>query len=115
MFMAATTWGPCLGPVISGFIGVLSWRWPFWVELILAGVTWLPLIFFPETYGPVILKHRAQKLRKETGNPNMLAPIELEETELAHMVAVVITRPIRMFLFEGEVRALKLQGKADGT
>jgi len=30
-FMAATTFGPVLGPLISGFTAPVSWRWPFWV------------------------------------------------------------------------------------
>jgi len=41
IFMGATTWGPVLGPVISGFGAVITWRWIFWLCLILAGVTWV--------------------------------------------------------------------------
>lgn len=40
MFMAATTWGPLIGPVISGFIGVVSWRWAFGIQCIFTGITW---------------------------------------------------------------------------
>lgn len=100
LFMASTTLGPIVGPIISGFISVITWRWTFWVALILAGVTWIPLIFLPETYGPVILKWRAQKLRKETGNPDIYSPIELERKGIKEMMTVVLTRPIRMFVFE---------------
>lgn len=99
-FMAATTFGPVLGPVISGYIGVISWAWPFWVGTILAGATWPMFIFFPETYGPVILKRRAQRLRKETGDESIVAPLELEKTDLNHVVTVILTRPLRMVCFE---------------
>ncbi|KAF9695617.1 hypothetical protein EKO04_006440 [Ascochyta lentis] len=100
IFMAATTFGPILGPPISGYISVVSWAWGFWVGAILAGVTWPLFIFLPETYGPVILKHRAQKLRKETGDENIIAPIELEKTDLNHIMTVILTRPLRMLCFE---------------
>jgi MFS family permease len=99
-FMAATTFGPILGPPISGYISVVSWSWGFWVGAILAGVTWPLFIFLPETYGPVILKHRAQKLRKETGDESIIAPIELEKTDFNHVVTVILTRPLRMLCFE---------------
>ena len=99
-FMAATTFGPILGPPISGYISVVSWAWGFWVGAILAGVTWPLFIFLPETYGPVILKHRAQKMRKETGDESIIAPIELEKTDFNHIVTVILTRPLRMLCFE---------------
>lgn len=99
-FMAATTFGPILGPPISGYISVVSWAWGFWFGAILAGATWPLFIFLPETYGPVILKHRAQRLRKETGDESIIAPIELEKTDLNHIVTVILTRPIRMLCFE---------------
>ncbi|KAL8676798.1 MAG: hypothetical protein Q9224_007250, partial [Gallowayella concinna] len=57
----------------------------------------------PETYGPTILKHRAQKMRKETGNPNIFAPIELEKKGARQMITVTLTRPIRMIIFEAIV------------
>ncbi|KAL8820768.1 MAG: hypothetical protein Q9223_001084 [Gallowayella weberi] len=57
----------------------------------------------PETYGPTILKHRAQKMRKETGNPNIFAPIELEKKGARQMITVTLTRPIRMIVFEAIV------------
>ncbi|PSN74998.1 MFS general substrate transporter [Corynespora cassiicola Philippines] len=100
MFMAATTFGPILGPPVSGFISVLSWSWTFWIGTIFAGATWPLFFFFPETYAPVILKKRAQRLRKETGDTSIVAPIELEKTDFSHIVTVVLTRPLRMICFE---------------
>lgn len=100
VFMAATTWGPVLGPLISGFISVLSWRWAFWFALILAGATLVPLILMPETFGPVILARRARKLRKQRNDPSIKAPLELETHDLRHVVVVLLTRPIRMLVVE---------------
>jgi MFS family permease len=78
----------------------VSWSWTFWIGVIIAAVTWPLLIAFPETYAPVILKHRAQRLRKETGDESIIAPIELEKTDIGHIVTVVLTRPFRMICFE---------------
>ncbi|KAF2816079.1 MFS general substrate transporter [Mytilinidion resinicola] len=100
VFMAATTFGPVLGPPISGFIAVVSWRWSFWIGLLLTAAAWPFLLTMPETYTPVLLKHRAAKIRKETSDPNTFAPIELEKTNIHHIVTVVLTRPVRMFCFE---------------
>ena len=61
---------------------------------------WPFFFFFPETYAPVILKHRARRLRKETGDETIIAPIELEKTDFSHIITVVLTRPVRMICFE---------------
>jgi MFS family permease len=100
VFMAVTTWGPTTGPIVAGYLSPISWRWSFWVGLILAGATWIPLILVPETYGPTILKNRAKRLRKESGDESIRAPIELQKTNMRHIVTVVLTRPVRMFCFE---------------
>lgn len=102
-FMAATTWGPICGPLVSGYMATVSWRWVFWVELIFAGVTWPFLLFIPETFGPVLLRRKAERLRKETGDKAIVAPAELENNDFWQVCVVVLTRPIRMFLFEAIV------------
>lgn len=101
LYMTCTTFGPLIGPIASGYVGVVSWRWAYWVMLILAGVTWPPLIFLPETYGPIVLKHKAQKMRKQ--GSEVFAPTELEKIDIHQMMVVILTRPIRMFLFEALV------------
>lgn len=95
--------GPQLAPVISGFVSSASWRWSFWVALIVAGFSLSLLIFIPETYGPTILRHRARRLRKETGDSRILAPIELEKKGAREMIAVILMRPLRMLIFESIV------------
>jgi MFS family permease len=85
---------------VSGFISVLSWNWAFWIGAIFAGATWPLFWFLPETYGPTVLKRRAQRLRKETGDESIVAPLELEKTNLNHIVTVVLSRPLRMICFE---------------
>ncbi|KAL8760802.1 MAG: hypothetical protein Q9184_003025 [Pyrenodesmia sp. 2 TL-2023] len=103
MAVQATTCGPQLAPIISGFISGVTWRWTFWVGLIIAGLSLAFLFFIPETYGPTILKRRAEKMRKETSNPNIFAPIELEKKGARQMITITLTRPVRMILFEAIV------------
>lgn len=102
LFTLAPFAGPALGPVVGGFIGVspsASWRWLFWVLTIFAGVCLVFIAFtLPETYGPVILKHKAQRLRKETGDERWYAPIEkqMQETSIGTRIKDVLTKPVKI-------------------
>lgn len=96
----STTLGPVFAPIISGFVSVVDWRWTFWVGLIIAGISLFAILFLPETYGPAILRHRAKRIRKETGNSQIFAPNELEKKGARQMITVILFRPLRMFLFE---------------
>ncbi|KAJ5747006.1 uncharacterized protein N7511_008702 [Penicillium nucicola] len=102
-FMACTTFGPIIGPWVSGFVAVVSWRWCFWIGLICSGATLPLVIFMPETYGPVILKHRAKKLRKDTGNSSIVSPLDVESRNLREMFLITISRPFRMIMHESIV------------
>lgn len=78
IFTASPFIGPALGPLVGGFINEnTSWRWTFYVLIIwsaalLAGIT----LFVPETFHPVLLRNKARKLRKETGEERWKAPLE---------------------------------------
>ncbi|KAL9130406.1 MAG: hypothetical protein Q9217_001414 [Psora testacea] len=103
VLMAATTCGPMLAPLISGFVSPVSWRWTFWVGLIVAGVSLLVLLFLPETYGPTIPKRRAKRLLQKTGKDNIFAAIELEKKGAKQMITVTLMRPLHMIAFEAIV------------
>lgn len=70
---------------------------------IIAGVSLSFLLFLPETYGPTILEQRARKMRKETSNPNIYAPIELEKKGAKQMITVTLMRPLNMIIHEAIV------------
>lgn len=53
-----------------------------------------------ETYGPIILKKKAQKIRKGIKGERIAAEIEMEKMDLRYVISVVLARPIRMFFFE---------------
>ncbi|KAI5299074.1 hypothetical protein KEM56_003545 [Ascosphaera pollenicola] len=60
--------GPVLGPIMGGFIGQnKGWRWVFWVLLIISGAASAFLsVCNRETYAPVLIKWKTQRLQKET-------------------------------------------------
>ncbi|KAJ5722703.1 hypothetical protein N7488_000738 [Penicillium malachiteum] len=107
-YMACTTFGPIVGPWVSGFVAVVSWRWCFWIGLICSGASFPLVIFMPETYAPVILKKRAQKLRKETGNSSIVSPLEVDSRDVRQMFLITISRPFRMIIHESIVSLTSL-------
>ncbi|KAH7317498.1 MFS general substrate transporter [Rhizoctonia solani] len=79
IFTLAPFAGPALGPTVAGYMSVagVSWRWLFGVLAIFAGVCTIVLaLTLPETYAPIILKKRAEKLRKSTGDERYFSAIE---------------------------------------
>ncbi|KAJ9131653.1 MFS general substrate transporter [Pleurostoma richardsiae] len=88
--------GPALGPVISGFLELKKdWRWSFYVLLWLAGVSAVFMFSIPETYAPVILLHKARRIRKAKipGYEAVRAPIEDTDRSLINLYKVALTRP----------------------
>ena len=92
-----------LAPLISGFVSPVSWRWTFWVGLIVAGISFIFMLTIPETYGPTLLQRRAKRLRRERNNPHILSPLDLEKKGAKQMITVVLMRPLNMIAFEAIV------------
>lgn len=100
-FMVATSCGPSLAPPISGFIGEnVSWRWVFGVGTFFALAALPFLILMPESYLPILISKKAEKLRKETGDNSIVASSELEKASMRYIITVVLTRPYRMLVQE---------------
>ncbi|KAK3111392.1 hypothetical protein LTR53_013415, partial [Teratosphaeriaceae sp. CCFEE 6253] len=110
IYTASPFLGPEIGPVIGGFINqYANWRWSFWVLVIWAGVQWLLILFFvPETYAPVLLRRKAIKLRKETGDTRWQAPIEKMNRSVAKTVLWSCIRPFQLLVLEWMVLLLCL-------
>ncbi|KIW15100.1 hypothetical protein PV08_07887 [Exophiala spinifera] len=100
IYSASPFTGPCLGPIIGGFINYnTSWRWTYYTLLIWAGVvTILIVLLVPETYEPVILRHKARKKRSETGDESWRARIEIMHRSVARTILGSLLRPF-MLLF----------------
>lgn len=71
--------GPIVGPVAGGFLAAAKgWRWVFWLLVIVTGAVALAmLIFVRETYVPVILQRKVDRLRKETGNEELRSKLDV--------------------------------------
>ncbi|KAK8145614.1 hypothetical protein G3M48_004229, partial [Beauveria asiatica] len=62
--------GPIIGPVVGGIVAErLSWRWVFWALVILSSLLSLVFLAFSrETYAPVLLQRKTDRLRRENSN-----------------------------------------------
>ncbi|GAM34044.1 hypothetical protein TCE0_015r01373 [Talaromyces pinophilus] len=98
-YMSAASFGPILGPIISGCSVPYGWRWAFRIDLILTGTTWLALLFTSETFGPALLKQQASKLRKKGGSNRYFSRAELR-SDSTFSTTQLIVRPITMLIFE---------------
>jgi len=109
MFSVVTMIGPTPSPVIGGFVSSsrLGWQMVFWIEAIAAGLSFTPLIFCPETFGPVLLLRKARRLRSQ-GADDITAPLELEDRSFKPSLKTTLSRPFRMLLFESVVLLLSL-------
>lgn len=111
--MAAYAMGPILGPVIGpvagGFLAQAEgWRWTFWVIAIAGGVlAILSFTFMRETYEPVLLQARVNRLKKETGNQNLKSRLDPGITHAAYFW-ISIVRPTKMLLFSPIVIVLSM-------
>lgn len=100
--------GPVFGPLISGWINVgtkghdIVWRYKlmFWVNMAYAGISWLAVAFIPETYSPVILKRKAARMRKETGNDKIMTEQEAQGLLLKEIVQNCLLRPLYFVISE---------------
>ena len=102
-FAIAPMEGPVLGPVIGGFVyQSLGWRWNNWLVLILAGVFGLLSLTHPETYAPVLLRKRAERLRAETGDERYMSRFCYKEGEgaIGDLLKNSLQRPVMMLFTE---------------
>lgn len=93
--------GPGVGPFVGGFLTEhLGYKWDFYFFLIYTGVMLLlVVIFVPETYEPLLLARKAQRIRKTTRNSNYYAPLERLPTGLAENIFLSSKRPF-LILFQ---------------
>ncbi|KIW09458.1 uncharacterized protein PV09_00338 [Verruconis gallopava] len=89
--------GPAVGPIAGGFIAEkTTWRWCFWSTSILTVVVQVIGFFFlQESYAPTLLRQKAAKLRRETGNEKLHTPFDSEK-KLSKVLRVALVRPFRL-------------------
>lgn len=102
--MAAFSLGPLLGPIIGPVAGGFlaegkGWRWVFWVLAILSGaVTVAMIIFARESYAPVLLQRKTDRLRKETGNNLLRSKLDAGLSAKDYFTRSIV-RPLKMLVF----------------
>jgi MFS family permease len=96
IFAAAPFLGPSLGPIIGGFLGESAgWRWLMGFMAAFSGLAYIfGLLFVPETYAPVLLRRRAERLSKITGKVyRSKLDIDRGTTTLGEALRTSLTRP----------------------
>lgn len=131
IFALAPFAGPCLGPIVGGYISNagVSWRWLFWVLTLFvrnsfwsivcfffkanifhlqAGACWVIIVFtLPETYAPILMVKKAKVLRAKFNDDGYYAPIEREDKiSLSARLEKIIARPFKMLAQEPMLLAI---------
>ena len=111
-YAVAVVGGPTLGPVIGAALTAnpdLGWRWSQYIQAIWTfAVFALGVFALPEMYAPVLLKFKAQRLRKETGNDKLFHPHETLKLDFKTMVTTHFSRPLLMLVTEPMVTCIAL-------
>ncbi|KAJ5198939.1 Major facilitator superfamily domain general substrate transporter [Penicillium cf. griseofulvum] len=109
-FSAAPFIGPAIGPLVGGYLADnCGWRWLYWIQLIMAFVAWVMITFtVPETFAPILLKKRAQKLRKSQDDPKYTTETELDARPMGEKLRIFLFRPFQLLFLEPIVLFISL-------
>ncbi|KAK2064177.1 major facilitator superfamily transporter [Colletotrichum caudatum] len=96
VFATAPFLGPSIGPIVGGFLGVAEgWRWVEGLMAIFTGTLLIVVgLTVPETYAPVLLRRRAEKLSQITGK-SYISKYEAHEPRktVARQFKIALSRP----------------------
>ena len=109
LFALGPLLGPVIGPVAGGYLSEAEgWRWVFWVIAIAGGVACaFSITFMRETYEPVLLQRRVNRLKKETGNENLRSKLDPGIPVREYFLRALV-RPTKMLLFSPIVLSLSI-------
>lgn len=100
----AAVCGPVLGPLVGGFaVEARGWTWTIWELMWLSGFAFVFLVLLmPETSSANILYRRARRLRKITGNQQLISEPELEGADMTgkDIIMMTLVRPFTLSLLE---------------
>lgn len=125
VFASAPFLGPAIGPIVSlspltsmtvadtqigGFLGeAAGWRWvAALVAIFTAVLTALGFLFIPETYAPVLLRARAERLSKATGRVYRTKYEKDKPVVVKELYKTALTRPWILLFREPIVFLLSL-------
>ncbi|PGH05358.1 hypothetical protein AJ79_06827 [Helicocarpus griseus UAMH5409] len=103
-FSSAPLFGPVIGPVVGGFLGQSAgWRWVQGFLAIMGGVCCILLaLVLPETYAPVLLVQRANRLSRMKGRIfiSKLEKGQDKKSLLLGTMKIALVRPWALLFFE---------------
>ncbi|KAI0077547.1 MFS polyamine transporter [Panus rudis PR-1116 ss-1] len=113
LYSLAPLLGPVIGPVAGAWIAEKStWRWVFWSTTIVDGfIQCLGLIFLKETFAPLLLERKANRIRKSM-DPEKADGREVRtifdgaDRHWKNIVAKALVRPFALFVREPIVQLL---------
>ncbi|KAG8996476.1 hypothetical protein FRB94_008272 [Tulasnella sp. JGI-2019a] len=110
VYSASPFMGPVLGPAISGFINQnTNWRWTYWTIMIWTGVELALLVLFvPETHRATLEKRKAQRIRKQTGDPNYYSALEKNDKGVFQTIQISCSKPFLIMYHEPMALALNI-------
>lgn len=96
--------GPMIGPIAGGYIAqTLGWRWVCWVITISGAVLLIGTFgVLRESYRPLVLERKVRKLRRETGNIDLVAAIPHQSSGF-NALRISIVRPMKLLLLSPTV------------
>lgn len=101
LFAVAPFNGPVTGPIIGGFVfQYMGWRWATWIVLVLAGTCVALMLTVKETYAPTILRRKAARLRRQTGDPRWWCQYDQQRLSSLQLLRVNLSRPLILFATE---------------
>lgn len=110
IYSLAPLLGPAIGPIAGAFISEnTSWRWIFYATTIAdAMIQCAGLFLLRETYTPVLLRWRKERLMKETGNMDLHTDFDDPDKTVARTLATAFVRPFRMLFTQPIIQVLAL-------
>jgi multidrug resistance protein len=98
IYSLAPLLGPAIGPIAGGFITQnTTWRWVFYATTMADGlIQFSGLFFLQETYAPVLLQRKKNKLIKETGNGDLYTEFDDPTRTLSQSLRTAFARPFRL-------------------
>jgi MFS family permease len=91
--------------------GRTTWRWMFWsTSIFQAAMMVVAFTAFRETYPPLILKRRAEMLRRTTGDARYYTIHERMETKksIFSILANALSRPLQLLLFHPVIQIVSM-------
>lgn len=111
LFVAAPFLGPVLGPMIGGFLGMhAGWSWAMGFLAAFSGTVWIMgSLLIPETYAPVLLRRRAERLSHLSGKVyRSKLEIDQGKASLKDSFRIALSRPWILLFQEPIVFLLSL-------